>query len=211
MNVLKYLEAFKVEEVALEYQEIDYQAVVSPFEMRPAFEIKSHCYDLVATNCHRKVALVSVARSDLADHWVDELIEQAEQEGFTFTLGFFNRPRESQMEVEELDQTICKSMGHELPVRLAELPVEVQVGSVDYLGMERVSVRGDKISVAGTGVVDVALRNGHQPPVEWRVDFPFAFEVELDHELQLKRVHHMTVDTSSFYAEASEAGEGVER
>ena len=197
MNALEYLEATKVEEMASLLKQTGYKIVVSPLEVNIPFEIGPVGYDLIATRNGSKLAM-EVALDSKNGKSVDELMErrdQAYQEGFSqFMLGVPYFPPHSLASVSGLEGEIFNYLINHVPEQLAELPAQVQIESVGQVELESVSVTSLGIKAIGNGVVEVELQNDYPA-----FAFPLTFDVELDHNLALKRVQEITADTSSFY------------
>jgi hypothetical protein len=214
MTQIEYLEAHKIELLASQYQNSGYQVVVSPLEIEEDFKIKPLPYHLTATNRHYKLAFEVVERGELADERLDRLSTQADREQFNdFRLAIVNPPAETKAEITGLEQQLFSYLVINIPDHLAELPAQVRLESVGQVGFEEISVMFDRLKVIGNGVVVVELQNGYhkqEDQFNWEFGFPISFDVELDHALRLKAVHHLTADTSSFYERLEALNNGGE-
>lgn len=73
------------------------------------------------------------------------------------------------------------------------------IGQVDIVAIVAMPTG---IRVAGTGVVDVTLEYGAGESwdgVRTTTDFPFSFDMLLDHRLTVAEVYALKVDTARFY------------
>lgn len=211
MNTLEYLEATKIEDVGSLLTQSGYQVIVSPLEVKTLFEIEPDGYALIATKYDKKLAMEVTLPSENGKP-VAELMQrrdQAYQEGVDeFILGLANFPSETNAQIEGLEEEIFNHLIHDMPEQLLELPARVRVESVGQVGLDSLDVTRSGMQVVGNGIVEVQLENGYRIAEETngklkshrlQFAFPLNFDVELDHNLRLARVHEITANTSSFY------------
>jgi len=123
-------------------------------------------------------------------------------------VGLANFPPDTNAQIEGLEEEIFNHLIHDMPEQLVELPARVRVESVGQVGLDSLDVTISGIKVVGNGIVEVQLENGYRVAEEIngnlnshsrKFAFPLNFDVELDHNLRLARVHEITANTSSFY------------
>lgn len=211
MNTLEYLEATKIEDVGSLLAQSGYQVIVSPLEVNTLFEIGRDRYALIATKYDKKLAMEVTLPSN-QDKYVAGLMQkrdQAYQEGVDqFIVGLANFPLETNAQIEGLEEEIFNHLIKDMPEQLLELPARIRVESVGQVGLDSLNVTISGIQVVGNGVVEVQLENGYRVTEEingklnshrLQFAFPLNFDVELDYNLRLARVHEITANTSSFY------------
>jgi hypothetical protein len=93
-------------------------------------------------------------------------------------------------------------MADKLPRELAAISPRIVVTGVANIVLDDVSVSADGIRLRGVGAVEIGLTAGSDSQVnenELHDDYPFAFDLVLNHRLELQEVTELRVDTSSFY------------
>lgn len=214
MNNLHYIEANEIENIASHYQNEGYQVRVSPLELDDVFETRPIGYALMATKCCRKLAFAVVERLKLTEEseQLDKLREQADKEGFyDFLLGILSVPPHTEGEIERLNQELFDYLLVNELDHLVELPAKIRPLSVGQVGFDSVSITGLGVKAVGNGVLEVELENGFgQTLVREQFGFPLSFDVELDHHLRLKHVHHIAANTAGFYDSGPPTAEGVQ-
>jgi hypothetical protein len=194
---VQYLEAAKLDEIARELEREGYGVVRS-------FPEGDVVYDLVATRGDRKVAVEVKARSALREsaESIRQLRERARAHGYDeFRLVVVSPPRERQVEIAGLDDVLLRYMVDNVPAELDGLSSHTYLDAVSDIDVSSIEVTADGIRVVGTGIVEVTLEYGggeSRDGVSWEADFPFDFDVLLNHELEITEVHHLVCDTSSF-------------
>jgi len=193
---LEYLRAAKIEELAAELKAQGYQVVVDPNGADAEF-------DLVARKADRKLIIEVTHQGALSKtlEKVRRLRTQSRDQGdFDFRLVVVNPPREVGAEVEGIKDVLCNHLAKNLPSKLAELAARTVVENVALVEIDQLDVSRSGIHVAGKGVVDVRFdSNGVQgDKVSGTDGLPFAFDVTLDPNLQLRQVHRIDIDTSSY-------------
>lgn len=194
----EYLEAAKIEEVTKDLEAAGYTVVTHVRE-------GDLVYDLVATKDGRRVAYEVQAGSELgtAAGTVRRLRERARERGYDeFRLVVVNPPRERVVDIPDLDRILFDYLVNNFPQEFATLSSHTSLGGISQIDIDAITVVAAGIRVAGSGVVDVALEyGGGQEPDEmsWDTDFPFVFDVLLNHALEVEEVYELRIDTSSFY------------
>ncbi len=200
MKFMDYVKATTIEEKALEYQKRGYKVVMSPIDVSFPFETRTQNYDIVATKGDYRVAIEVIARAKLGREVmrIAKLRRQAKKEGFDhFRLVVVDPPRQIPVNVEGLEQKLRQYMIENLPQELAELPNDpevlpdgVQVVSVESITIDSIAIQVGGIRVAGRGTVIVDVYDKQDDEGFWEdEDLPFNFDVELDRQLNLTRVH----------------------
>lgn len=194
----EYLEAAKIEEVAKDLEAAGYTVVRHVHE-------GDIVYDLVAAKDDRKVVYEVQAGSQLGKSagTIRRLREQARERGYDeFRLVVVNPPRERVVEIPGLDGIFFDHMVNNIPQELDMLSSHTLLEGVSQLDINAITVEAAGIRVVGSGVVDVELEygGGREPDgLSWETDFPFAFDVLLNHALEVEEVYELRIDTSSFY------------
>lgn len=209
MKFMDYVKATTIEEKALEYQNKGYEVVMSPIDVSFPFETRPQDYDIVATKGDYKVAIEVIARAKLGREVmrIAKLRRQAKKEGFDdFRLVVVDPPRQIPVNVEGIEPKLRQYMIENLPQELAELPNHpdvlpdgVQVLKVTSITIDSIAIQVGGMRVAGRGTVIVNIYYKQDDERFWEDDdFPFNFDVELDRQLNLTRVHDITVNSKHF-------------
>jgi hypothetical protein len=216
---VEYLEAARIEELESELKLEGYD-VLRDVPMGDAR------IDLAARRGEETVAIEVVAGSRLAKlaPLIGRLRQEAYERGFKeFRLAVANPAREVNVDIAGLDAELFRHFSNDLPGKLHEFPARATVEQdiepdspdtepvpwslqwatveqVSHIEPDMVGVTSRGIHVAGTGVVDVALSYGDRESDGGsllRMDFPFTFDVLLDHDLHIRTVIRADVDISS--------------
>jgi hypothetical protein len=104
------------------------------------------------------------------------------------------------VEVEGLDETLSGYLSNNLPENLASLSPGARLDRVTEVEIDVLGVTKEAIHVAGAGVAEIDLERGggtERDGFEAGDSFPFSFDVILSHDLRIKEVHRMDLDTSA--------------
>jgi hypothetical protein len=199
---VQYLESAKVQEVASQLAREGYEVQVSP-------ERLDNGYDIVASLGKRKVAVQVKANAQLkaSAEAIKQLRKRAFQDGFDeFRLVVVSPPHERKVAIEGLDQKLLTYMYSYPPTEL--IGINATVRRIAHVDVDSIELAPDGTRVAGSGAVDVDIEPepflsagfppGPSEPNWWSTDFPFAFDVALDRNLEIAEVNRLEVDTSSF-------------
>jgi hypothetical protein len=200
---VQYLEAAKIEEVALQLRNEGYDVTVSP-------RGSDEGYDLVARIGNKKLAVEVKASSHLQEsaEMIKRLRKRAFEHGYDeFRLVVVNPPQEIKVSIEGLERELERYLTLTPPPEVNQLPGRVcGVGGIRF---ETIDVTSAGIRIVGSGIVEVRLEeepflSAGFPPVsqereEGITDFPFQFDVILGHNLSIATAQEVEVDTSSFY------------
>lgn len=196
MNATQYLEAAKIEEVTSQFRSQGFEVTFPNGEQEG--------FDLVGTRGSERIAVVVKAGSELR-HSASEIArlrDQARRDGYSFRLIVVNPPREKAVDVEGLRQRLEEYVSENPPHELNMLSSHTRITDISNLEVDSLEATTDGLHVVGNGVIDVELDCGGgiaKDGVTSEADFPFTFDVLLDHTLHIKEVRHLNVDTSSFY------------
>lgn len=198
MAPAQYLEAAKIEEVVRDLEAEGYQV---DREVRDG----NLRYDLVATKDGRKIAIEVKAQSALrgAVDQIRQLRERAREHGYDeFRLVVVNPPRERTVEIPALEGALFTYLSDNFPEALDELSSHTYLDGVSEVDIDSVEITEAGSHVTGSGVVEVTLEYGGGEPrdgVSWGTEFPFSFDLLLDHQLRIAKVYALEVDTSEFF------------
>ncbi len=193
-----YLEAAKIDDVVRQMQD-------EGFEVTRATHIDGKIYDLVGEKLGRRIAVEVRARSRLSatGEPVAERREKAFEHGFNeFRLFVVNPPHETAVKIEGLEQQLREYMGEHHPTELVDdLGLSVRVDDVSQVDLDAITITAQGIHLIGDGVVDVEVDDGdgEDDSGPWLTDFPFTFDLLLDHGLRIVEVNRITVNTSHYY------------
>lgn len=196
----RYLEAAKREEVAAQLEAAGYEVA-----RRARQSSLPARFDLVAKKNGERLAIEVVAQSQLTASMdrIRQLRQSAREQGFTaFRLVIVSPPRETNVRIEDLPEKLYGYLQENVPGELAELSPRAFVEEVSAIEFGTVEVTAEEIRVVGTGVVDVAVNSLDGEPDDeatWSTDFPFDFDIALDHRLEIRGQPNIRVDTSSFF------------
>jgi len=193
-----YLEAAKIDDVVRQLQG-------EGFAVRREARIDGKVYDLVGDKPGRKIAVEVKARSRLqADRAsIRQLRERAFEHGVDeFRLVVVNPPHETAVKIEGLEEQLREYMGEHHPTELVDdLGLRVRVDDVSQVDLDAITITAQGIHLIGDGVVDVEINDddGADDSGPWMTDFPFTFDLLLDHRLRIVEVNRITVNTSHYY------------
>ena len=166
--------------------------------------IDGHSADLVARKNGRTVVYEFKIAETLGPD-ADELRRiraHAAEKGFDFRLVIVKPPKAPVIEVVGLESILFEVITNPIPQELDSLATAVFVEGVSDIDIVDIEVRKGGIEVAGEGTVDVRLEYGGgeaRDGVTSDDNYPFAFRIVLDHNLEVTSVLELNVDTSSFY------------
>lgn len=192
----EYLRAAKIQELAAQLQQRGYQVDVRPLE--------ADDYSLTAVKNGAKVAYEVVAGTEFKSRGdqVRRHRRRAHDEGFTeFHLAVVNPPREVRVEIAGLKDVLREHLRANIPSKLSSLAARIAVSGVVRIEYDSVAITHEAIDVKGAAIVQVGLEGviGEQGDSANGSDaFPFTFEISLDHQLGLRAVQALSIDTSDF-------------
>jgi hypothetical protein len=192
----KYLEAAKRAELAAQMEALGYHI---EFDLK-AGDLR---YDMVAKRGDEKLAFEFKARDLLRDtkKEIEHLTRAAKKLGYDFRLVVVNPPREPVLEIEDLDGILRDYLVDSVPQELYDIASHPSVDSVVDVEIDSLQVTKEHIRVAGIGTLEVTLvyGGGGEDGLTTHDEYPFKFDVTLDHELDISRMDSLVVDVSSFY------------
>lgn len=194
-NALQYLEKAYIEETASRLRSEGY-AVEQPGGGADTG------LDLVASKGGHTIAVQVKARPSLRDSAkeIGRTRDAARLRGFDeYRLVVVNPPHDRQVTIDGLEGQLRRWI-EENPGKLAAAGSNLTVKDVIGLDLSRVGVDKGRVRVAGVGVVLIesgAINGDARDEEAWTTDFPFAFDVSMNHELTIETVEHLEVDLSS--------------
>jgi Holliday junction resolvase len=193
----QYLEAAKTEEIARQLETEGYEVAIGS-------EDADHRYDIIATKNGERIAIEVKVRSDLAasEETIRRLRKQAREHGYRFRLVIVSPPHEARIRIEGIEEELLHHLINALPPELEALSSGTRLSDVTGIEIDEIQATAEGLHIAGSGVVDVELEYGgssDRDGANWSTDFPFTFDVLLDHNLHIQRVNRIDVDTSSFF------------
>jgi|ERR1700686_3857820 len=192
----KYLEAAKRADLAAQMQGLGY---------RTEFDLKAgdFSYDMIAKRGNETIAFEFKVRDFLRDakEEIEQLTLAAKKRGFDFRLVVVNPPREPEIEIEDLDKNLREYLADDIPQELYDIASQPFVDSVIDIEIDSLRVTREYIKIRGAGVLEVTLvyGGGGEDGMTTNDEYPFEFEVTLDHEMRITHMDSLVVDVSSFY------------
>jgi hypothetical protein len=191
-----YLEAAKLEDLARAFQKDGFEVVEQP-SPGPQF-------DLVVQKGDQTIAIeVKSARSLHPEtQHVMKLRDLARQRGYSdFRLVVVHPPKATEVTIEGLENALMLFMMNQFPPELDQLSSRTQIHDASDFAFDEVEIGREAIVARGTGAVRVILEydgGAERDGVTAYDTYPFSFQVELDHNLDIME-GSVNVDTSSFY------------
>lgn len=161
-------------------------------------------YDLVAKKGAEKIAFQVKSRDALRDSkkQIEQLTSAAKKLGYDFRLVIVTPPKEPSIEIQGFKEILLDYLqNNDFPQELYDIASQPSIDSVVDVEIDILHVRKDDIQVAGSGTLEVTLvyGGGGEDGMTTQDEYPFEFEVILNHELEISRVESLSVDVSSFY------------
>ena len=194
MNVLKYLEEAKLEEVADQLRREGFRV------RRP----RGAGVDLVAERPGRRVAVEVVAQTRLGieTERLQAARRRAVESGFDeFRLVVVNEPRETKVHIEGLEQRLESYLREQTLSELEVLGSAVRIDEVADIEVDRIDVGAGGVVIDGTGRLHVQVEQGGGnvgDGVTLGSSLPFQFRVVLGASGDDFAVESLRVDTSSY-------------
>ena len=198
-DIVQYLEAAKVEEVAEQLKSEGYQVVLNQTE--PDANLR---YDIIATKGGKRIAVEVKARSHLRDsvRLIRDLREQATRQGYDeFRLVIANPPRERIIEIDNFKGILYDYLVNGSFPEIEELSERTSIEDVSDIDIDSIEVNANGSDVRGTGLMSISLEYGGGNPkngLSVDYDFPFTFIVTLSHNMHIED-SQITIDTSGFF------------
>ena len=203
MKFMDYVKAVRIEEQALEYQKRGYKVVLAPIDVSYPFETRPQSYDIVAIKDDHKLAYRVIAFPKLGREVrkIAALRQQAYSEGFDeFRLVVVREPRQFPITVQGIEEELTTYLRENMLSELVALSDEVRVKLVKKVTISSISLKPEGYRVAGDGLLIMDIYYNEEGERFWEDDdFPLDFFVTVDHQLKLKQVHEIAVDTSHFW------------
>ena len=194
-----YLEAATTEEYADKLRADGYDVKLNV----PALESKMR-YDLLATRNGETIAFEVKARSQYAGavEQIRNLRQTARSSGINeFRLVLVNPPRQTVVSIEGFQAKLPDYLRQEVPQEIRVLAPSFTLENVYEIKIDNIKVDKEGISLTGAAVVRVG-RHYHSDAPEGQTEYegyPLSFDLTLDHEINIKTVKALCVDTSAFY------------
>jgi hypothetical protein len=188
---LRYLEEAYRDRIAQEYRDKGY-------EVAQDVSVDGVQLDLVVTKNGRTVIYAVKAQASLREA-AEEVRRQrtyAYEHGYEFGLAVANPPRATTVKIEGLEATLRDQMVKTQPVQLAAISTTMEIEKVSQIHAEAITITHDSIQIRGEGVVVVTFIYDGE---DWWDDYPFTFDILLDHALRLVAVHDLRVKTAHFH------------
>jgi len=200
VNVERYLELTKIEEIASEM-------INKGYNISKDHKISNLSYDLLAEKNGEKIFIEVKSGKALQNHRdrIKQMASTAKKiENAVFKLVVVNPPRTKSIEIENIENILYECFIEKLPSELDQLSTHTLVSGLSNVEITDVSINSEKILVSGEGLVEVNLQYGSRSDQDeedefYYETFPFDFNVFLSLELNLLECESLSVDTSSFY------------
>jgi hypothetical protein len=194
-NALQFLGKVYIEETASRLRSDGY-AVEQP---QGARELG---LDLIAIKGGHKIAIQVKARPSLGEsaREIGRMRDAARSQGFDeYRLVVVNPPHDRKVTVAGLESQLQRQIEKDTG-KFGTLAPKVAVKEVVNLDLSHVGVDEGQIRVVGVGVVLVECETTDDDVSDegnWTTDFPFSFDVSLNHELTINSVERLDIDLSS--------------
>lgn len=199
------LEAAKIEELTSQLRGDGYRVTVHPSG-------EDLGYDLVAEKDNRKMAVEVKFNARLGEsaETIKALRRRSIERGYDeFQLVVVSPPHETDVHIEGLDKKLLDHLRKSPPEALKNVPQMPRIETVSGLDYDAISIIADGTRVTGNGVVRVGGPLPRLEPIDGILpcfvqavhNFPFTFEITLDHELNITDDTKIDVDTSSWFDE----------
>jgi len=194
-SAIRYLEAEKVEEIATTLRS-------QGFSVEEEARNDSPQFDLVATKADTRIAVEVKAGAALREsaQEIRALRDKAHRQGFSeFRLVVVNPPRATSVAIDDLGGKLARLMIDDFPAELEGLAAHTAIESVNDLEVEALTIDRSGINVTGNAIVNVLLSYGgaQDDGTNLESDFPFRFDIRMDHALKIVEHRRWFVDTSS--------------
>lgn len=200
VNVERYLELTKIEEIASEM-------IKKGYNISKDHKIANLSYDLFAEKNGEKI-FIEVKSGKALQNYREQIKQMASTakkiENAAFKLVVVNPPRTKSIEIENIENILYECFIENLPNELDQLSTHTLVDDISDVEITDIRINSEGIVVSGEGLVVVNLQYGSRSDQEAENDsyyetFPFEFKVLLSLELNLLECKSLSVDTSSFY------------
>jgi Holliday junction resolvase len=160
--------------------------------------------DLLARRPDGKVVLYEVKVPGQGDAaWVRQvaaLRDQARAMGGRFHLVLVRPPRDTNVQVDGLEQALEEALILGPPHELGSLAAEVVVRSVGDLDIRSVAIHEDGVEIEGDATVGVELFDADDESIA-QENLPLVFRARLDRANKIQEMIELRVDTSSVTGE----------
>ena len=195
---LQYLEASKIEEIASQLEGEGYEVIIHPTGPDAG-------YDLIAKKNDKKLAIEVKASDELrkSAQSIKDLRERAIAGGYDeFRLVVVTPPREVTVIIEGLEIELYCYLDQNTPDELIGRwipPIKFSdVTNVSNLEIDFIKLTKEGTHIIGSGVVKVEMDADEPHTNSFYAEFPFTFDVKLNHNVQITDVYKLKVDTSNF-------------
>lgn len=197
------LEYLKIKEVASQFRADGYSVTEYPAGIDDGF-------DIVAIKDGKKLAIEVKVSSQLqrSAESIKALRKRALDQGYDeFRLVLVSPPHEVSVSVDGLDKEILNQIKVNKANDLEHLANSYEWEKVSNIEIDSVSITAECIRIHGNSVVTAGEKIPEGSPskisvpvsiARWIIDFPFEFDVTLDRELKISRVHRIDIDKSSY-------------
>ncbi|HYD66334.1 hypothetical protein [Azospirillum sp.] len=128
---------------------------------------------------------------------MSQLKEQAVRQGARFRLVFVRPPRESRVEIDDIESILEEAIKNDFPDALDQLSAETHVDDVSDVEIESVEIRSGEVAVKGTAMVSLHLNDDDGENLG-SDRLPFRFDVVLGPDGKLARTNSIDVETSDW-------------
>lgn len=129
------------------------------------------------------------------------LHKEAFKQGFSeFRLVVVSPPREVDVRIDGLAEGLLERLKTDVSPELRGLSSSVKILRVAMIEPDSVHMTMEGVRMAGTAVVELELRDRDEDgrEIPWTIDFPFTFDLTLGHDPNIRQIHDLCVNVSSF-------------
>jgi len=206
-RLVQSLERLNLQPADLEWlkkQEVISQLEAEGYEVVDAQSGADAGFDLMAKKGQKKLAVEIKSSTRLPDaaEEIKRLRELALAMGLDeFRVILVSPPRQRDVEIGGLDERLLASLTEDLPQELHDLATNVLIQDVSDLDIESLEVKEEAIRVKGDAVLDIHLEYGggeEKDGMSTPASLPFTYDIELDHKLNIAKIHEIKIDTSGW-------------
>jgi Predicted pPIWI-associating nuclease len=206
-RMVQSLERLNLQPTDLEWlkkQEIVSQLEAEGYKVVDAQSGPDIGFDLMATKGQKKLAVEIKSSTRLPDaaEEIKSLRERALEMGLDeFRVILVSPPRQRDVEIDGLDERLLAALSEDVPQELHDLAPNIIIEDISDLDIESLEVTEDVLRVKGDAVIDTLLEYGggeEKDGMNVTASLPFTFDIELDHDLSIEKVHKIKIDTSGW-------------
>jgi len=162
-------------------------------------------FDLVASKSGEKIAFQIKSAAELykGSENLQKNRETAKKLGFDeLKLVVVTPPREREIHFDDLGSTLLDHIVNVEPLEFDALPGWTMIEDLADIDIDYIAINESGIRVKGSASVDVTteVAGGEaKDGVDFGGSYPLEFDVTLNLELGIEEVHHISVNTDSFF------------